>query len=96
MSQARFGKSPSELSSYQKKNFLNGPGKVCQALSLTRKENNLSLTGETLWVCTELSDLGLASPPQKTKPLHMHSGPRIGIDYAEEAAEFPWRFWIDT
>ena len=22
-------------------------------------------------------------------------GKRIGIDYAQEAADFPWRFWID-
>lgn len=25
----------------------------------------------------------------------MHTGKRIGIDYAEEAADFPWRFWLE-
>jgi len=24
-----------------------------------------------------------------------HTGKRIGIDYAEEAVDFPWRFWLD-
>ena len=31
----RYGKAPDELTAYQRKNFLNGPGKCCQALGLT-------------------------------------------------------------
>lgn len=27
-------------------------------------------------------------------PERIRTGPRIGIDYAQEAAEFPWRFWF--
>lgn len=95
MSWHRFGKLPSEQSSYQRKNFLNGPGKICKALALTKAENNSSLMGDTLWICDSLADLGLTPLPQESQPLRIHSGPRIGIDYAEEATEFPWRFWID-
>ena len=71
------------LSSYQKKNFLNGPGKLCKALSLDRSYNGLDLTGDTLYVVRsgEVHDV-------------IHTGPRIGIDYAEEAVDFPWRFYI--
>lgn len=90
--QARFGKPLSELNSYQRKNFLNGPGKLCKGLSLTRAENGLSLMGDTLWVCDSLADVGL--PPVPTAPPLIQSGPRIGIDYAEEAVDFPWRFWL--
>ena len=28
------------------------------------------------------------------KPRHIATGPRIGIDYAEDWIDKPWRFWI--
>ena len=79
----RFGVSPAEMTAYQKKQFLNGPGKVCRGLMLTRTQNGLDLTGDELYVL----DAGEA-------PDIIHTGKRIGIDYAEEAAEFPWRFYL--
>ena len=30
-----------------------------------------------------------------TGPEHICAGPRIGVDYAEEAKDFPWRFWLE-
>ena len=47
----RFGKSLAQLTAYQRKNFLNGPGKCCQALGLTRQDNGLGLTGNELFLC---------------------------------------------
>ena len=85
ISQNRFGCKERQLTSYQKRNFLNGPGKLCQGLGLTRIQNGLDLcdgTGE-LYVCK-------GRPPE-----HICTGKRIGIDYAGEAAEFPWRFWTE-
>lgn len=79
----RFPTNPGKLTAYQQKNFLNGPGKLCKALSLDRSQNGLDLTGDTLYVVRS----GEA-------PETIHTGPRIGIDYAEEAVDFPWRFWI--
>ena len=94
ISRLRFGKGTVELSAYQRKNFLNGPGKCCQALGLDRCQNGIDLTtGEELFLCTALSDVGL--PDQPPRPLTIHTGKRIGIDYAQEAVDFPWRFWID-
>ena len=93
MSKARFGREPDALSTYQRKNFLNGPGKVCRALSLTRELNGISLLGDTLWVCDDPADLGL-SPIPKDAPRPVCTGPRIGIDYAREAIHFPWRYWM--
>ena len=83
MSLNRFGKMPGELTSYQKKHFLDGPGKVCKALALTRAQNGLDLCGQELFLCD-------AGEP----PAVIHTGPRIGIDYAEEAVQFPWRFYV--
>ena len=49
MARLRYGDKP--LTAYRRKNFLNGPGKVCRALALTREENGLDLTGDTLFLC---------------------------------------------
>lgn len=87
----RFGSRP--LTSYRRKNFLNGPGKVCQGLALTRAENGLDLTGDTLFLCDSPVDLGLCCPPPPRE--RICAGPRIGVDYAEEARDFPWRFWLE-
>lgn len=92
MVQLRYGKSLSELSSYQKKNFLNGPGKCCKALDLDRSYNGEDLCGNNLFICRNLSDIGL---PEEQKEFTIHYGKRIGIDYAEEAIDFPWRFWTE-
>lgn len=89
----RFGKSLARLTAYQRKNFLNGPGKCCQALGLTRQDNGLDLTGNELFLCDVLEDIGLPPAPQVIYT--QHTGKRIGIDYAEEAADFPWRFWLE-
>lgn len=79
----RFPKIKGEMTSYQQKNFLNGPGKICKGLSLDRSLNGIDLTGDTLYVVHS-----------GDSPETIYSGPRIGIDYAEEAVHFPWRFWI--
>lgn len=92
MSRLRFGRPVSEQSAYQRKNFLNGPGKVAQALALTREENGLDLTGDTLFVVPSPAALGLQEPSGKPE---IRCGKRVGIDYAEEAVDFLWRFWID-
>lgn len=81
LSFARFRLPYEQLSSYQRKNFLNGPGKLCKGLSLDKGQNGILLSGDTLYL------LDPHSPPANIKV-----GKRIGIDYAEEAADFPWRF----
>ncbi len=81
----RFGRKLAELTAYQRRNFLNGPGKLCRGLALTREENGLDLTdpSDPLYVCA-----GAA-------PKEIFTGERIGIDYAQEAVHFPWRFWTE-
>lgn len=81
----RFSRKYDALSAYQKKNFLNGPGKLCMGLALTRAQNGLDLCGGELHV------LDAPAPGDSA----IRTGKRIGIDYAEEAVDFPWRFWLD-
>ena len=84
----RFHCKENELNAYQRKNFLNGPGKLCRGLALTRTQNGLDLTAPEggLYVCE-------GQPPA---PEAVRTGKRIGIDYAEEAVDFLWRFYIGT
>ena len=89
MARNRFGKPLAELTAYQRKNFLNGPGKLCRALAVTRMENSLPADNPTLYLCDSLPGL----PP--VVPKVVRAGRRIGIDYAEEAVDFPWRFWME-
>jgi len=81
MAQNRFGAGLEEMTAYQRKNFLNGPGKVCKALKLDCSLNGTDLLGDVLY-------LSPGAPPEQ-----IYVGKRIGIDYAEEAVDFPWRFW---
>lgn len=66
------------------RNLTNGPGKLCIALGIDRRLDRADLLGTHVW----LED-GEHIPSRK-----IASGPRIGIDYAEEWVEKPWRFWI--
>ena len=66
------------------KNLTNGPGKLCQAMGIDRALDKADLLGDRVW----LEDF------QNVKPAQIARAPRIGIDYAEEWIDKPWRFWI--
>jgi DNA-3-methyladenine glycosylase len=63
---------------------LDGPGRLCRALGITRGQNGLS-------VCDERS--GLWIEDRGGARLGVASGPRVGVGYAGEWAAMPWRFW---
>jgi DNA-3-methyladenine glycosylase len=67
-------------------NLTNGPGKLCQALCLTKKQNNLNIT-------TKKNNFWIETPPEKNR-IKIKKGPRVGIDYAGEYKDKLWRFWI--
>lgn len=68
----------------KEKDISNGPGKLTKALGITREDNGADLTaGGNIW----LEDDGY-----KVKDIVETT--RIGIDYAEEDALKPWRFYI--
>ena len=84
----RFGVKAGDMTAYQRKNFLNGPGKLCKGLGITRAQNGLDVENNELVVCTDMPELGLAAVTPE-----ICVGKRIGIDYAQEAVDFPWRFY---
>ena len=66
------------------KNLTSGPGKLCIAMGIDKRLNGENLMGKRIWV-----------EEYKTLiPDEIEAGKRIGIDYAEEFAEKPWRFWV--
>ena len=93
VSRRRFGVETAELNAYQRKNWMNGPGKLCKGLSIDRSLNAEPLGSNALYLARDLPEYGLEARPAD---LPFRTGKRIGIDYAEEAIDFPWRFWLDT
>ena len=84
MRERRLRKNPS--AAMPDKNLTSGPGKLCIALDINRRLNGEDLLGDNIW----LEDHRAFSPAE------MKIGKRIGIDYAEEFAEMPWRFWLNN
>jgi DNA-3-methyladenine glycosylase len=65
-------------------NLTNGPGKLCIALGIDRRLDGADLMSNKVWL----------EGGEKIARSRIMSGPRIGIDYAEEWIHKPWRFWI--
>jgi len=60
-----------------------GPGLLCRALGIDRTQNGVDLLGNILWI----------EASTETQRPRIVSAKRIGIDYAAEWAERPWRFF---
>jgi len=83
----RYGKSIESLTKAQLKNFANGPGKLCQAMGITREQNQVDLCKMDFFITDKIDGI-------ENQSFEVETSPRIGIDYAEEAKDFPWRFLL--
>lgn len=66
------------------KNLTTGPGKLCQALHINKELDQMSLTSKNIFI-----EDGFSVPKK-----NIVAKPRIGINYAEEAIDWPLRFYI--
>ena len=66
------------------KTLTTGPGALAQALGITRLHNKISLLGNTVWV----EDRHITVPA-------IQATTRVGIDYAAEYKDKPWRYYIE-
>ena len=84
LAQKRFNQNYDELTESKKKAITNGPSKLCMAFSIDKSENYIILyeKGNFYIEDGEIDDFEIVETT------------RIGIDYAEEAIDFPWRFYI--
>lgn len=81
----RFDKKIEELTKYERNNISNGPGKLTMALNIDRRLNKEDLCGDSLYIESD-----------KNEKFKIIETSRIGIDYAEEAIEYPYRFYIEN
>ncbi|MDO5715442.1 MAG: DNA-3-methyladenine glycosylase [Tissierellia bacterium] len=82
ISQRRFGKDFVHLNTYQRKNLTNGPAKLTQALGIDLNDNGSNLFREDFYL------------EKGEKDFHIVTDRRVGIDYAQEAITYPYRFFI--
>jgi DNA-3-methyladenine glycosylase len=66
------------------RNLTSGPGKLCIAMGIDRSLDRADLLGQKVWL-----EEGERIPRSR-----ISTGPRVGIDYAEEWIDKPWRFWL--
>jgi DNA-3-methyladenine glycosylase len=64
------------------KSLTSGPGNLTKALGLTKTHNTQSVSSDNIWL-----------EPATTEIKNIVETTRIGIDYAEEDALLPWRFY---
>jgi DNA-3-methyladenine glycosylase len=60
-----------------------GPGLLCRALRIDRRLNGADLLGDVLWL----------EEPRQRSALRIARTTRIGVDYAGDWAQRPWRFF---
>lgn len=86
IAQNRFLKSYDTLTAKEIKNLTNGPSKLCIALDINKKVHNFMDLVKSKELYIEDGDIINSSDIVETT--------RVGIDYAEEAVDFPWRFYV--
>jgi DNA-3-methyladenine glycosylase len=67
----------------REQDIASGPGKLCMAMGIDKRLNGASLAGETLWI-----------EDRKLTVDEIAASPRVGVDYAGEYKDKPWRFYI--
>jgi DNA-3-methyladenine glycosylase len=68
--------------------FYDGPGKLSQALAIHTDQNGIDLCASDSPI--RIYDIGTSIADEE-----ILCGPRVGIDYAEEWKDLPWRFQWD-
>lgn len=68
----------------KERDLCKGPGKLCKSLGLDKSHYGLDLLGDTLFIVP-----GNLRPDEE-----VGASPRIGIDYAGEYKDKPWRFYV--
>lgn len=85
MEQLRRAKKPGQSVKSIQRHLADGPGKLCIAMEITRQDNDIDMVTSPSFYVTE----GISVLPEQIR-----AGKRIGIDYAEEAADYLWRFYL--
>ncbi|SKA96231.1 DNA-3-methyladenine glycosylase [Caloramator quimbayensis] len=78
----RYNKNFNELSKGEIINLTNGPSKLCSAFKIDKSYNKKDICSESFYIAEGITDF------------EIKESKRININYAEEAKDFLWRFYI--
>lgn len=66
------------------KTLTSGPGALSQAMGINKLHNSISLTGDAVWI-----------EDRNIQIRNICATTRVGINYAEEYIDKPWRYYIE-
>lgn len=67
----------------EKRELTNGPGKLCMAMGIDDGSNGLDMCGDELYLV------------EREAHGEVVTAPRVNIDYAGDAKDWPWRFLLE-
>lgn len=82
MAKNRYNKSFNELNKKEIINLTNGPSKLCSAFKIDKSNNGKDICSNDFYIAEGITNF------------EIKEAKRINIDYAEEAKDFLWRFYI--
>lgn len=95
ISEKRYKKKYLELTKKEKLNLTSGPSKLCLALNLTKNENDKLLWDNSLFIADYDKEIENFIENKEEKTGKIIEAKRIGIDYAEEAKDYLYRFYYE-
>jgi DNA-3-methyladenine glycosylase len=90
----RYKKTYSELTRKEKLNLTSGPSKLCIALDITKELNNTTFIGGEMYIVEPDEELKNLFEMPEEECGEIIKSKRIGIDYAEEAKDFLYRYYF--
>lgn len=85
----------SNLSKKERLNLTSGPSKLCLALDIDKTQNNILLWDGDLFIVKEDEELKDLLEKEEDSCGKIVKSKRVGIDYAEEARDYLYRFYYD-
>lgn len=93
MAQNRYKKLYTELIRREVLNLTSGPSKLCIAMDITKKLNNTMLLDGELFIIEDGEEIRKIYEIEEEACGDIIESKRIGIDYAEEARDYLYRFY---
>lgn len=93
MAKARTKKYYNELTNKEILNLTSGPSKLCLALGIAKDLNNTLFWGGELYISEKDKEIERLCELKENKTGEIIHSKRIGVDYAEEAKDYLYRFY---
>lgn len=95
MAERRCKKPYSELTKKEDLNLTSGPSKLCMAMDITKRLTNTLLFDGEMYIVKNDSDIKKIFERKESECGKIVASKRIGIDYAEEAKDYLYRFYYE-